>query len=74
MKSKILETRKTKLADGRVLLSRKYITDTMDSRGNSRKEAMWIDSINDINQNIYKLYRKGLLSEKQYQRLINLTK
>tara|TARA_R110002012_G_C11532910_1_gene600676 strand:- start:752 stop:973 length:222 start_codon:yes stop_codon:yes gene_type:complete len=72
MKSKILETRKTKLSDGRVLLSKKYITDTMDSRGNSRKEAMWLDSINDINQNIYKLYRKGLLSEKQYQRLANL--
>lgn len=72
MKSKILETRKTKLSDGRVLLSKKYITDTMDSRGNSRKEAMWLDSINNINQNIYKLYRKGLLSEKQYQRLANL--
>lgn len=72
MKSKILETRKTKLSDGRVLLSKKYITDTIDLRGSSKKESMWFDTINNINQNIYKLYRKGLLSEKQYQRLANL--
>lgn len=68
-KTKILQT---KLSDGRVLLSIKYITDTMDLKYNSKKEVIWIDTINNVNQNIYKLYRKGLLSEKQYQRLSNL--
>lgn len=70
--SKILESKKTKLSDGSILISRKYYTDTMSLTGNSSKQAMWFHSISVYNQNIYSLKKKGLLSEKQYARLSNL--
>ena len=70
--SKILESKKTKLSDGSILISKKYYTDIMSLTGNSSKQEMWFHSIGVYNQNIYSLKKKGLLSEKQYARLSNL--
>ena len=71
METKILQTKKTKMSDGRILTSKKYYTDSM-SGGMQKQEAIWFHSCDGYNQNPYYLRRRGLISEKQYERLSNL--